>query len=167
MSQYHWDFPILNYPIVGSLTIGSLTLGCLSVGIYYGKSYLERYIANKVIDQLKSKQDNEGIVFQALERTNSAVILYKHGGKEHRVCVPYDRSKSTAMLRKQVFLINSSNNNNDIDKKIDINRIEITHKPGIPYLLSAKQMGGTKIIVIKDNETIKEYLDDDIPGYLE
>ena len=129
-----------------------------SVGLYYGyqygKSYLNNYIIKQVMDELNKKQEKDGVIFQPLERTKSAVILYNHGGKEHKVCVPYDRSKSRAMLRKKVFLIR------------DDDRIEITHKPGVPYSLSAKDMGGNKIIVTKDNRTIKEYTDIEIPNYL-
>ena len=130
-------------------------------GIYYGYQYskkiLNNYIINRVLEELNKKQENEGVLFQPLSRTKSAVIVYKHGGKEHKVCVPYDRSKSRAMLRKQVFLIRDEG---------EQDRIEITHKPGVPYLLSASEMGGIKIIVIKDNQVVKEYESNEVPKFL-
>ena len=134
------------------------------VGVYFGyfyiKGYIKIYLTNRIMDEvnkiLAAKQDEDGVLFKPMARTNSAVIHYKHGGKEHKVCVPYDRSKSRPMLRKDVFLIND-----------DDSRIEITHKPGVPYLLSAGDMGGSKIIVIKDNKIIKEYEKTDVPNYLE
>ena len=129
-----------------------------TISIYYsykyGKYYLEKYIINRIMKELNKKQEDEGIVFIPMEKTKSAVILYKHGGKEHKVCVHYDRTKLRPMLRKKVFLIKSDE------------RIEITHKPGVPYLLTAKDMGGIKIIVVKDNNTIKEYQEEEIPNYL-
>lgn len=131
----------------------------IAVGAYcafhYGKIYLNDYILNRVNEELNKKQDQEGVSFKTFERTKSAVVLYKYGGKEHKVCIPYDRTKSTSMLRKEVKLIS-------VDGEIDI-----THKPGVPYLLSANEMGGSKITVVKDGKIIKEYIDDEIPGYLE
>lgn len=125
---------------------------------YYAKSRLYKYLMNRMMEELNKKQESEDILFQPLERTKSAVILYKHGGKEHKVCVPYDRSKSRIMLRKEVYLVRNGGEKEE--------RIEITHKPGVPYLLSAKEMGGSKIIVIKDNKIIKEYGEDEKPAYL-
>jgi len=131
----------------------------IAVGTYfayhYSKKYLNDYILNKVNEELSKKQDQEGISFKTFERTKSAVVLYKYGGKEHKVCIPYDRTKSTSMLRKEVKLI------------LDNEEIDITHKPGVPYLLSANDMGGSKINVVKDGKIIKEYVSDEIPGYLE
>lgn len=122
---------------------------------HYGKTYLNNYILSRVNEELNKNQDQEGINFRVFEKSKSAVVLYKYGGKEHKVCIPYDRTKSTNMLRKEVKLIKNEET------------IDITHKPGVPYLLSSEDMGGDKIIVIKDNNVIKEYFGDEIPGYLE
>lgn len=122
---------------------------------HYGKTYLNNYILSRVNEELNKTQDQEGINFRVFEKSKSAVVLYKYGGKEHKVCIPYDRTKSTNMLRKEVKLIKNEET------------IDITHKPGVPYLLSSEDMGGDKIIVIKDNSVIKEYFGDEIPGYLE
>lgn len=128
----------------------------LYYGYYYGKNYLNQYILNKVLDELDKKQNNEEVLFKPLERSNSALIFYKNGGKDHKVCIPYDRSKATSMLRKEVKLYFT-----------DGETIDITHKPGVPYLLSANDMGGVKIIVSKNNINIKEYSEDQIPNFLE
>lgn len=144
---------INSYFIPLTLLFGS-TIG-LYYGYRYGKSYLQSYIISKVMEELNKKQEEEGTPFISMERAKSAVILYKHGGKEYKVCVPYDRTKSRAMLRKEVFLLS------------DNGKIDITHKPGVPYLLSAEKMGGVKIVVVKDNKTIREYDKDEIPEYLE
>ena len=141
------------YPI--GFVIGSIS--CY-FGYKYGKLWLNGYIINKVMKQLNNIQEEERISFQPVSRTKSALIVYKHDGKLHKVCVPYDRTKSRNMLRKKVFLVQSENNN--------VERIEITHKPGVPYLLSASDMGGIKIIVIKDNRIINTYTSEEIPNYL-
>lgn len=134
------------------ISLAGVSLYC---GYYYGRSYLKQYILNQVLKELNKKQDEEGEIFKPLEKSKSALILYKHGGKDHRVCIPYDRSRVISMMRKDVKLIT------------DDDEIDITHKPGIPYLLSAFQMGGIKIVVKKDNKVVREYTDHDIPNYLE
>ena len=71
---------------------------------------------------------------------------------EHIFC------NARSMNRKVVYLIDSEGN-----------KTNITHKPGIPYTLSAKDMGGVGILVEKDNKMLSEngrYGLEDIPGYL-
>ena len=138
-----------------------------SIGIYYGyyyvKGYIKNYIMERVMEELNRKQNQEAEIFKPMEKSKSAIILYNHGGKSHNICVPYDRSKSRKMLRKEVFLVRLDDQENNNQE----NQIEITHKPGVPYLLSAKDMGGIKIIVIKDDETIREYGEEEIPNFLD
>lgn len=137
-----------------------LTLMSISsyYGYYFGKAYLQKYISNWVMEELTNKlnekQENEEITFHPVERTNSALISYKHGSKDYKICVFFDDTKVRSMLRKEVFLIK------------DDQRINITHKPGIPYLLSAADIGGNSIIVIKDDEIIKTFNKDEIPKFL-
>ena len=161
----------MNYYIFG-------TVGILGVyyGYKYGKSYFNQYIFNQVMSEMNKIQDNDDVLFKPIEKTKSALVLYKHGGKDHKVCVTYDQTKARGMLRKEVFLVRSieleqendqtDNQNNNQPNQNTEERIEITHKPGVPYLISPSDMGGEKIIVIKDNKIIHEYQKDDIPGYL-
>ena len=134
-------------------------IGAAIAGLYYSRQYITLYVAGIVMQGMKDKMDqeldNEGIAFVPFARTKSARVLFKDGGKSYNVCIPYDRSKSRAMLRKKVILIG------------DGFREDITHKPGIPYLLTPAQMGGQKIIVTKDNKIIHEYGPDDMPNYLD
>ncbi len=136
-----------------------LAITTTSVITYYSYGYLKRkitsHILTKVQEKLDSNMDNEVISFRPIPKTKSALISFTHGGKQHHVSVPYDRSKGRKMGRMVVWLVGSEE------------RIDITHKPGIPYLLSAEQMGGDKIIVMKDGNTIKEYSGDEIPNWLE
>ena len=132
----------------------------ISVSCYYGGNLVKNYLSEIMMNMLDkhTKPDRSKVSFKTLGRSQSAIISFDHLGKQHNVCVPYDRKKSMKMLRKTVFLIK------DNDKT---DKINITHKPGIPYLLSPKQMGGIKIIVEKDNKILKEYTEDEIPKFLE
>lgn len=154
------DREILFYPTL---------IGGIIIFTYYGfgfvKNKIIQYATSQVLKKLNETQEKQEVLFRPFERSKSAVILYNHGGMNHKVCVPYDRSKSRKMLRKKVFLVrlvsNEVSNENPAEE-----RIEITHKPGIPYLLSAHDMGGTKIIVTKDGNIIQEYSEHEIPKYL-
>lgn len=142
MANYFWPTVLLSVPLVGYY------------GYYYLKNKLDNYIIVQVMKKLDEMGNAEEVKFQPFQRTRSAMVMFEHGGKQHRVCIPYDRTKSRAMLRKKVYLIRGND------------KIEITHKPGVPYLLSAKDMGGNNIVVEKDKEIIHEYCAEDAPAYL-
>jgi hypothetical protein len=124
-------------------------------GYHYAKSKLNSYIMNKVTTKLDEMMEKEEVLFKPFQKSESALVLFTHGGKQHKVCVPYSRKKGRTMNRKKVFLLKGSE------------KIEITHKSGVPYLISAKTMGGDKIVVEKDNKIIQEYSSEDIPRYLD
>ena len=123
-------------------------------GYYYGKRKLYDHIIEKVNEKLDNDINNENM-FKPLHKNSSAVIEVKHNGKTHSVYIPYDRRKSVSMLRKRVFLLKD-------DQKEDM-----TQKPGVPYLVSAKDLGGDSIIVEDlSGEFLKSYTEDEIPGFL-
>ena len=131
----------------------------VSVSYYYGRDFVKKYFSGIIMNMLDkhTKPDRSKVSFKTLGRSQSAIISFDHLGKQHKVCVPYDRKKGMKMLRKTVFLI----------KNEKTNKINITHKPGIPYLLTPKQMGGIKIIVEKDDKILKFYTEDEVPEFLE
>lgn len=146
-----FNIPTIIIPIIAIFVSGYY-------GYPYAKNKIGSYVVNQLMKKLNTGQSISGGSPEAITFTqlgNSALISFNHGGKNHNVCVPYDRNKGRKMLRTEVFLIS----NND--------RTNITHKPSIPYLLSAKDMGGEKIIVTKDDVTIREYKEDEVPNYLE
>jgi hypothetical protein len=144
MSNY---FYYLSIPIAGYI-------GYLSYG--WGKRRFYEYVMSKVNEELdrRLKKEDAEELFKP-QATKSAIIKVSHGGKTHDVYVPYDRSKSTSMLRKKVFLLKE-------DKKI-----ELSQKPGIPYLVSAEQMGGS-FIIIEDlsGNIVRTFTESEIPGYI-
>jgi len=136
----------------------SISAGILGlIGYYgydYGKNKFYKYVMGKVNEELDRRMEKEEELFKPVHK-NSAVIMVNQAGKTHSVYVPYDRRKSTSMLRKKVFLIKE-------DEKIDISQ-----KPGVPYLITAKQLGGSEIIVENlEGEVVKRYSEDEVPNYL-
>ncbi len=138
---------------VSPITISVGVVVGVSGLLYFYRKSIKSYIINKVIEQISEKR--EETKFQPLRKTQSAMVLFEHGGKQHKLFVPYNRRKSSAMIKKKVYLI-------FVDREE-----EITHKPGIPYLLSAGDMGGDKIVVKIDNIVVKEYVGDEVPNYLD
>lgn len=139
--------------------IGALGLAGCYYGYYAVKSKIQNYIVAEVMVKLNEKGNNDPISFSELPNNKSGLLRYEQGGKKYSLCVTYDQTKAGSMRGKEVYLISGEQG---IEQKT-----LLTHKPGIPYLLSAKDMGGTKIIVEKRNKIIKEYKDDEVPNYLE
>ena len=147
MEDYVWPAVFLSVPIVSYY------------GYYYVKKRLDNYVVEQVMKKLNEITEEDEVTFKPLQKSQSALILFSHGGKQHQVCIPYDRTKSRNMLRKKVYLVRN-------EDKTGLTKTEITHKPGVPYLLSAQDMGGDKIVVEKDNNILIEYDKDEIPNYL-
>ena len=139
----------MNY---GLTAVAGITL--ISLTYYYGKRKLYSYVMDKVKEELDKRMEDEKEFFQTFSKKTSRVKI-KHAGKVHSIFVPYDRSKSTSLLRKKVFLLK------------DEHKIDISQKPGIPYLVSAEDMGGQQIVVEDfSGEVMKRYNGNEIPGYL-
>ena len=138
------------YPIIG-LCGGSYYM------YYYGFDKLKNYLITTILEHFKDKNSNT-TSFKQFGKSKSAIVLFNYMGKQSKLYIPYDRTKMSKMIRKKVFLI--------MDKEIE-ERIDITHKPGVPYLISPQKMGGIKIVVEKDNIIIQTYELNDIPNYLE
>ena len=122
----------------------------------YGKRQFYSYMmgqVNEELDKRLKKEEGED-AFHPM-RGKSAVIRVQHGGKFHDIYVPYDRNKSSSMLRKKVFLI------------CDGQKIDLTQKPGIPYLVSAEHLGGTSIIIEDlSGDVIRTFDLEQVPGYI-
>jgi hypothetical protein len=132
------------------------SLGGLAIyeSYFYGKRKVSEYVMGKVFEELNKRmeQENKEEMFKPVE-PNAAIIKVTSSGKTHSVYVPYNRKRCTAMLRKKVYLIK------------DGEKIELTQKPGIPYLICAANMGGTSIIVENlDGEQVFTFSENEIPN---
>lgn len=121
---------------------------------YYVKHQINMYVIDKVMSKLNENMDSVAH-FKQLGQ-NAALITFEHGGIMYNVTTLYNRRKGRNMARKEVYLIKS-----------DDTKTNITHKQGLPYSLSAADMGGKEIIVIKDSQTIKTYDINTIPNFLD
>lgn len=128
-----------NYYFSGSIIL--LAIPSLYYGFRYVKGKILDYAYDQVMQKInqKTKEDQEEANFKVVSRSKSAVLSITHLGKQHNIYVPYHRNISTKMLRRKYILIK------------DGARIDITQKPGVPYLVSAEDMGGQEIL-IEDRE---------------
>ena len=134
-----------------SILVAPCVCGCVC-GVYFAYHYGKQYVVSKITEQVMSELDsvNQDESFKVVGKT--AHVKFDHLGKTHSIFIPYDRKISTSMLRKKVYLIKG-------DHKIDISQ-----KPGIPYTVCAKDLGGTSIVVENLNgEIIHTYPEDQIP----
>lgn len=88
----------------------------------------------------------------------SMSINYTVNGEMALINIPYDKDKSRRMRMWRVFLIPSEGN-----------PIPITQAPGIPYMCSAKMLGGKEIIArhSTDNSKILRFDSEVVPGWLD
>lgn len=120
----------------------------------YGKRKLEEYIVRRVMEDLdrRMKREDEEEMFKPIH-SNSAQIKVTHGGKSHKIYLPYNRRKSTSMLRKRVYLIKNGE------------KLDISQKPGIPYLICAEDLGGESIVIENlDGDVVHTYSKDEVPN---
>ena len=137
------------------ICIPLISIPLIYQGYKYGKRRLEEYIVQRVMEDLdrRMKIEEEEQLFKPIH-SNSAQIKVKHGGKTHSVYVPYNRKKSTSMLRKRVYLIK------------DGEKLNISQKPGIPYLICADDLGGESIIIENlDGDIVRTYKKDEVPNF--
>ena len=152
-----------NY-VLGLTILGTATYGIYYYGINMAKNYIGDKILSSIIEKEKAKFENTDPDFRIFGRSKSAVVVFNHIGKDYKIHIPYDKSKTRSMMKKKVFLIRKLKTKDP--ERTENEKIEITHKPGIPYLLTAKEMNGLKIIVEIDTKLVKEYQENEAPKFL-
>lgn len=85
--------------------------------------------------------------FELIHGQKLARINYCVSGLSYQIIVPYDPEKIVSMSSLEVFLMK--------DNKAE----KITQQPGIPYVLSAKQLGGSLIVVTNEESEYSEYIE--------
>lgn len=80
----------------------------------------------------------------------NAIITYTRFGKKYKLCVPYQRNLVSKMSSTKVTLC------------MDTSEMDITQQPGLPYMFTAKQLGGQGYIVYKGQDKIRIQQEDKI-----
>jgi hypothetical protein len=141
---------------------------CLSVLVllYYGyqsgffgkiKTYgLRGYVFLMLIKGLWISTTQIKTTFTPIPSSKCASILYDRLGTQYLLIVQYDRSKIADMTQFKAFLHFKGN----------IDTIDITQQPGIPYTVTANELGGSHIeITNMETGLKKKYLSDTKPMY--
>jgi len=150
--------------------IGSL--GMVGSALYYYQTDIKRYVMlNYIWPQIeymaKLKSDNElknDVMLKPVHQ-DSMHLQFQHEGKTHSIYLPWNESLIRKMQRRKVYLLKRNNvSQSDTNLSNTYTRIDISQKPGIPYLLSAKDLGGEKIIIEDlSGEIIGEFENEEIP----
>ena len=143
-------------------------LGSLIAISFLGITYCSGWITEKyrnlrivmtLINNIKPQnklQDKPAVEsFKINDNDRSASITYERMNKQHTIQVPYTRKYIAAMSQFKAELLRK-----------DLDPIDITQQPGIPYLVDASTLGGYAIR-ITNQETGKShnYLGNELPRY--
>jgi hypothetical protein len=117
-------------------------IGIISFIVFYNWKWIKtKYNKCKTVYTLiNSDNFTTGSEFQLHPNGKSAIITYNRYGKNYHLYVPYSGMIATEMNRFRAYLIKDSS-----DKK-GKKEEEITQQPGIPYMITASDLGGEKII---------------------
>lgn len=99
---------------------------------------------------------NEQKTLNIRDEVKSMTLIYERLGKCYNLTVPYNREKIANSIGKRVYLVKTEKDENGKERDI---YTEITHQPGIPYFVCAREMGGYKF-AIKDIDDELTYTDD-------
>jgi hypothetical protein len=136
------------------------------IGLLCYKSYFSKFS-----QWINSKYQNTKLILSLIDRLNienkpqtsfvindtdmSANIVYERLANKYILFVPFNRKYIASMTQFKAELLRKN------DTPIDI-----TQQPGIPYMVSAKLLGGDSIRIT--NQETGNYHDyDNIPGYAE
>ena len=124
---------------VGAVTAGIVALG--AVGVYWYRSNILVWGINKYIQEAKPKNSTGSFRLQ----DGNAVITFERAGTQWTMTLPHDRRKIARHAETRVFLVKHDDNSADL---------EITHYPGLPYLATARQLGGIGYRVCREGKEI-------------
>lgn len=150
--------------------VGSVVVMASVLGFSYQQGYLSKMrnwinvrhqqvkVMWSLIDKLQHDVSNPAkgtASFTVNDTDQSASILYERMGQQYILMVPYKRKHVSTMTQFKVELLRSGKP-----------ALDITQQPGIPYMVSAGDLGGHIIkITNEDNGVTHEYGEEKIPMY--
>lgn len=142
---YHW--------------VGLGFLGCVGFLIWKRNEILVQVqsfmIMLMITRQLNNLPKNESDI-SINDGGQTATIRYTKNSKPFMITVPYDRSLIHETMGKTVYLIKSGSTAGDAKTAASDQYVDITQQPGVPYLVTAKQMGGRGFIIDNGDGTTSE-----------
>lgn len=127
----------------GSILIAS-KLGYLEKFSWLTSKQARMTKAIEVFDQMSTPVDNSSVSFSVNDTNQSASIVYARYGQKHIVNIPYNPLLRGKMSQYQVILLKNIPGNGS---SILTSEVDISQQAGVPYMCTAEQLGGTKIIV--------------------
>jgi hypothetical protein len=132
-----------------------LPLLFISYKIYKYKSIIQLAMSAA---QLLSKGNNSQVSLVINDTQKSCLITYNRLGCKYYLNVPYDRSLVPKMTGVKVFLIMKSP-----IRSAEKMLVDITQQPGIPYLLTPKELGGIGYSILDTlNDEVNEVPEDEL-----
>lgn len=130
-----------------------IAVGITSLIVYYYRGWFKKiaFLYN-VVNNVPVETESQFIV----NDTDASVTLsYSRMGKPCIIHIPYNMAKIASMAQFKVLLLRKQHDS-----------LNITQEPGIPYMVSASQLGGYAIqITDEESGNVFTYQADQIPGY--
>lgn len=120
----------------GSIVLGLLAYRYRGVALSWA---IDQYIAQKQEEDRRGRKDRKES-FTLLNGGKVARVLIDRNGTESYVYLPYDRRKMARNVGKEVILVK------------DGERTNITQHAGLPYFVTAQQLGGDYVEIHSDGE---------------
>lgn len=124
----------------------------LSTILFFGFLFRKRLLFLYHLSLTKYSTTTSGSKFILNSTGTSALITYYRDNESYQLNIPFNRDLIRKMSGSKVYLI------------IGNKQVNITQQPGIPYSVTAREMGGEKI-VIKKGDKIIEFGLDEIPKF--
>lgn len=122
-----------------------LGLGLIAIaGVFFYRKQDKMKLLFKIIQASTVKNDT---TFYVGEGSKFAIIKYSRAGHPYQIFVPYNPRKRIVMAGTRVYLVKEVGEGKEVE-------IDITQQPGVSYLLTPAEMGGTNFLLKKEDGEI-------------